>query len=61
MANFLVGEGVMPLLNAYGKVGFPVPYLSSSIIKLRDTEVVYLDGYLIVNTDFAFNPSLLTE
>jgi len=57
MVNMLVGQGVMPALNQYGHVGFPVPFLSSKIITLANTNLEYLNGYLIINTDFVVHPT----
>ena len=46
-----VAAGV-PLINKIGAVGFPIPYLSSSNIKLFGENIVYKTGHLTINSQY---------
>lgn len=58
LVNFVLADVIVPLVNDVLTIGIPLPTLDG--LTFRDVDIVNGDGYVLVATDFTYNPSSLS-
>jgi len=59
LADFIISDIFMPILNSYGYKGIPLAYISSEDLALTDITLSFRPEYLVISTNF--NISLTTK